>query len=242
MFRIGHRGAAAYAPENTLVSIQRATELAVDFVEIDVQPSSDGVIVLMHDKRVDRTTDGTGYVREMAWSSLRHLKHKIEPLPIPRLEEALEAVRDKAQLIIELIDPSIVKSVIRIVEDVSVIDQVVLASFHHKALLVARSIASNLRTLALMEGVPISSTRFARDARCTHAGLSVDSITAEFVGDLQRSGFVVFAYTANDERDMRWMGQIGVDGIVSDRPDIIEESLRYAEDWVGTERRCDAVR
>ena len=221
MIRIGHRGAAAYAPENTLVSVRRAIEIGVDFVEIDVQSTSDGVVVLMHDKRIDRTTNGTGYVKELSWRELSAFRDAKSGQPIPRLEDVLEEARDRTQLMIELIDPSIASPVMDLVRKASSIDRVMIASFHHRAVLNARKLAANLRTLALMEAVPVSSTAFARDAGCTHVGLSVDSITAEFVGDLHGEGLQVFAYTANDERDIRWLGRIGVDGIVSDRPDII---------------------
>lgn len=172
MIRIGHRGAAAYAPENTILSITRATEIGVDFVEIDVQASCDGVLVLMHDKRVDRTTDGTGYVREMSWDAIRQLRDTKEGQLIPRLEDALEEVRGRSHLMIELIDPSIATQVIELVKKVSSLDQVLLASFHHRAVLAARTIAPQLRTLALMEAVPVSATAFAHDALCTHVGLT----------------------------------------------------------------------
>lgn len=224
MIRIGHRGAAAYAAENTILSIKKAIEIGVDFVEIDVQASSDGVIVLMHDKRVDRTTDGIGYVRELPWGELCKLRNLENGESIPRLEDALQEVRGHAHLMIELIDPSIVTHVITLVKQVSVLDEVLLASFHHKAVLAARTIAPKLRTLALMEAVPVLATAFAHDARCTHVGLSIDSITKEFVDELQETGLEVFAYTANDARDIEWLRLMGVDGIVSDRPDMIERN------------------
>src|SRR3984893_1913418 len=103
MIRIGHRGAAAYAPENTLVSVRRAIEIGVDFVEIDVQSTSDGVVVLMHDKRIDRTTNGTGYVKELSWRELAAFRDAKSGPAIPRLEDVLEEARDRTQLMIELI-------------------------------------------------------------------------------------------------------------------------------------------
>jgi glycerophosphoryl diester phosphodiesterase len=73
VLRIGHRGAAGYAPENTLASIEKAISFGLDFVEVDVQRTNDGHLVILHDERVDRTTNGTGLVSEMPLRSLRKL-------------------------------------------------------------------------------------------------------------------------------------------------------------------------
>src|SRR5438034_11529438 len=103
MLRIGHRGAAGHAPENTLLSLRKAVELGVDIVEFDVQRTRDGELVLLHDKRVDRTTDGKGYVRDFSFQELRRLDAGLGQR-IPTLREAIDAVRGSAQLMIEIID------------------------------------------------------------------------------------------------------------------------------------------
>jgi glycerophosphoryl diester phosphodiesterase len=71
--RIGHRGAAGHAPENTLLSIEAALAIGVDVVEIDVHRSLDGHLIVMHDERVDRTTNGSGYIRDLTLAELRDL-------------------------------------------------------------------------------------------------------------------------------------------------------------------------
>ena len=73
MLKIGHRGAAGYAPENTLLSFQKAMDLGVDMIELDVYVCKTGELVVIHDEKVERTTNGTGYIREKTFSELRSL-------------------------------------------------------------------------------------------------------------------------------------------------------------------------
>ncbi len=88
VLRIGHRGAAGHAPENTLASVENAISLGVDLVEVDVQRTSDGHLVIIHDIRVDRTTNGAGLVSGMSLRALRELYAGVRQ-HIPRVEELL---------------------------------------------------------------------------------------------------------------------------------------------------------
>ncbi len=101
LFSCGHRGATLFAPENTLVGIDVAIELGMDSIEVDVRPTADDVLVLMHDDTVDRTTDGTGSVSEMTLADIRELHvvstfDDIPDQPVPTFAEALEALAGRA--------------------------------------------------------------------------------------------------------------------------------------------------
>lgn len=95
--RIGHRGAAGHAPENTLCSVEKALALGVDVIEIDVHRSRDGHIMVMHDDRVDRTTNGNGYIRDLTLEQLRTLEPRV-----PTLGEVLNTVEGRAAVMIEM--------------------------------------------------------------------------------------------------------------------------------------------
>ncbi|MGQ0811578.1 MAG: glycerophosphodiester phosphodiesterase [Nitrospiraceae bacterium] len=97
MLRIGHRGAAGYVPENTLISIQKAISLGVDFAGVDIRHTSDGMVVLLHDTRVDRTTNGKGLLLRCRSKNLRRLNAGNDE-HIPTLEEALSLTNGKCGL------------------------------------------------------------------------------------------------------------------------------------------------
>jgi glycerophosphoryl diester phosphodiesterase len=219
MLRIGHRGAAGHAPENTLLSIQKAIELGVDMVEVDVRRTRDGELVLLHDQRVNRTTNGRGRIGDLSFEEVRRLDAGLGEA-IPSLREALDLVRGSVQLMIELKEPGIVPEVMDLIEDCHSSQEVILASFHHLALIEVRRLQSTARTLALIDRVP-ASLDFAKDAEVTHAGVSVGSVTEKFVSSVHRANYQLFVYTVNEERDIRRMSELSVDGIISDYPDRI---------------------
>ena len=216
--RIGHRGAAAHAPENTLLSIESALKLGVDLIEVDVQRTSDGSLVILHDKRVDRTTDGTGYLSELTLEEVRRLDAG-SGQKIPLLNEVLAAVRGRSGIMLELIEEGIAKDVVDCVKASAIQEQVIYASFLHAELLAVREVEESALTSALIEGIPVNETSFAHDAHVTHVGLSFDSTRPGFIQNLHECGCHVFVYTLNDfvdiERAMLW----DVDGIISDRPE-----------------------
>jgi len=101
LFSCGHRGATMFAPENTLAGIDVAIEMGMDAIEVDVRPTLDGVLILMHDDTVDRTTDGSGAVSQMTLEEIRQLQvvsdfDDIPDQPVPTFAEALEALAGRA--------------------------------------------------------------------------------------------------------------------------------------------------
>jgi len=218
--RIGHRGAAGYAPENTLLSIDRALALDVDFVEVDIQRTCDGHLVILHDKRVDRTTNGQGYIAELTLNQARRLdagggQH------IPTLPEVLETCSGRAGLMLELISEDISSDVIAAIQRHKFHGSIIYASFLHQEILSVRSINPGAATLVLMEAIPVNRTAFVQDARANYAGLAFDSVRHQVINELHSNGVQVFVYTVNDPRDIELAVSWGVDGIISDYPDRI---------------------
>ena len=221
IMRIGHRGAAGHEPENTLRSIERAIEFGADFVEVDVQLTRDGHIVLLHDKRVDRTTNGCGYVSEMLLADVQALDAG-KGERIPTLKDVLQLTSGRIGVMIELITPGIADQLVDLVRE-KFDGMVIYASFLHAEVAAVRRLEPDALTLALIEAVPIRPTEFAKDVSVTHVGLSIDSITPDFVAAFKRENFKVFVYTVNDPRDILWLRSLKVDGIISDYPERLIE-------------------
>jgi glycerophosphoryl diester phosphodiesterase len=220
LLRIGHRGAAGYEPENTLKAISKAIALGADLVEVDVQRTSDGHLVIIHDKRVDRTTDGTGYVSAMTLAEVRNLDAG-EGQPVPTLTEVLALTQRRVGLILEIITEGIAEQVCAQVREYRFNSPLIYASFLHAELLKVRAAEPLAKTMTLLEGVPITPTSFAMEAKASVVGLASDSLTASFINALHSAGLQIFVYTVNDPLDIRWVKSLEVDGIISDFPDRI---------------------
>ena len=223
MLRIGHRGAAGHAPENTLSAVEKGIALGADFVELDLQRTADGHIVVMHDKRVDRTTNGSGYVSKMELAELRRLDAG-KGQSIPTLQEVLSAARGRVGLMLEMVSEGIAEQVVAAVRDNRFDGPVIYASFLHGEVLHVRKLQETALTLALLEGVPIRPADFAKDANASHVGLSKDSVTLGFLRALKESHCKIFVYTVNDPRDIAWLETLGVDGLISDFPERVPKS------------------
>lgn len=221
MLRIGHRGAAGYAPENTLSSIKKAVTLKVDFVELDIQATKDRQLVIFHDRRVDRLTIGKGAVADLSLADLRRLT-----LPgghvIPTLEEGLKAAEGKVGVMLELKVPGLVEPALEVLKRSGFSGPVIVASFFHDELLHLRRLQPAAQTLALLVGRPITPAGFALEAKATHVGIAFDTLSKAYVEALHAVGLQVFAFTVNDPADIQQVAALGVDGIISDFPDRIQ--------------------
>ena len=218
ILRIGHRGAAGHAPENTIAAIRSGVLLGVDFVELDVPRTRDGRLVVMHDTLVDRTTDGTGTVSDTTWDELQLLDAG-NGEKVPSVEEALAAANGHAGAILEAKIPGIGPAIHRVVRASAFSGPVIYASFLHEEILEIRKIDPLARTMALMECVPVSGAAWARDASATFVGLSLDGATAEFITALHDAGLEVLLYTVNDPGLIHSAIALGAGGVISDYPE-----------------------
>lgn len=153
----GHRGASQYAPENTLASYNRAIEMGADGIEIDVHKSKDGHLIVCHDERVDRTTNGQGYIKDLILKEIKSLdagswfSKEFSGEKIPLLEEVLEFVKDKDILLnIELKNgpifyDGIEDELIRLVRVFNLVENTIISSFNHYSLSISKILINNLR-------------------------------------------------------------------------------------------------
>lgn len=218
MLRIGHRGAAGHAPENTLAALEKGIELGVDLVEFDVQKTSDGVLVLFHDRKLGQTTQGRASVGDLKLRDLQKLDVG-QGQRIPTLRDALNLINGRVGAMVEIKVEGIAGHVCEEIESAGFQSPVVYASFWHRELLDLRRLQPLSQTLALIEGMPVNPAAFAVDARATHAGLHLDCITNEYVRALQSRKIKVLVYTVNEPDEINWVKSLGVDGIISDFPE-----------------------
>jgi len=145
MLRIGHRGARAYEPENTLRSFRKALEIGVDAIEFDVRKTRDDHIVVIHDADVKRTTNGKGLVADLKLEEIKKLStKKIEK--IPTLEEALEFIDGKVKILIELKEQGYEENVLSTVHSKKLEKNVIISSFLEPALKKTRELNKTIET------------------------------------------------------------------------------------------------
>ncbi|WP_142505334.1 glycerophosphodiester phosphodiesterase family protein [Melghirimyces algeriensis] len=237
---VAHRGASGYAPENTIAAFDKAVEMKADFFELDVQRSKDGHLVVLHDTSVDRTTDGTGYVRDMTLAELKRLdagswfSSKYSGEKIPTLEEVLERYRNKRiNILIELKKPSLYPGIEQQVANLlreKHMDRwrgkVVVQSFNHD------SIRRFHQTMPwVMTGALVSYTSY-KDTGVTNEHLNTFARYADFVNPnkklvdrdlvnrVHQRGMKILPYTVRSSEAADRLFHIGVDGFVTDYPEL----------------------
>lgn len=225
---IGHRGACGYEPENTLRSFAKAIELGVDMIELDVYTLKDGKTVVIHDDKVDRTTDGKGYVLDKSFDEMRSLDAG-KGEQIPTLEEVLDLVDRRAGVNIELKGVGTAKSVVNIIDKYKkekgwADEQFLVSSFNHHELNTFKKLKPEINIGALTVGIPIDYAKFGEELAAYSVNLCIEFINSEFVSDAHNKGMKVFVWTVNDLDDIERMKNLNVDGIFTNFPDRAKES------------------
>jgi glycerophosphoryl diester phosphodiesterase len=217
---IGHRGACGHEPENTLRSIRRALELGAHGVEIDVRLVQ-GELLVMHDAKLDRTTNGRGYLARKSLAVLRALDAG-RGERIPTLREVFETVHRRAFINIELKGPRTARPVCALIQEF-----VRSHGWRHEDFLVSSFHRAELRAVHDPK-IPIGllltrPTRLyglsARRVRACAVHPAVRYVTARFVADAHRRGLRVFPYTANAPAEIARLRDLGVDGVFTDFPE-----------------------
>ncbi|TKS60747.1 MAG: hypothetical protein EWM72_01052 [Nitrospira sp.] len=212
---IGHRGACGHAPENTLASIERAIALGCALTEVDIRRTADGALVLLHDERVDRTTNGRGLVDDITLEDIRKLDAG-GGQTLPTLEEALTAASGWIGLILELKTAGLAYDACAIVRASGFDGPIIYASFLHEELQHVRRADPDSKTLVLFKRLPKDPGAEAVKLQATHVGLRFNTVTRPLVNTFHKAHLTVFVYTVNRPADITKMKTFGVDGIISD--------------------------
>lgn len=220
VLRIGHRGAAGHAPENTLAAIQKGIALGVDFIEIDVRRTADGMLVALHDETVNRTTDGKGRVDRLSLQDVKKLKAG-NGENIPTLEEVLKVAAGRAGLMLELKVKGVAQQTVEAVRGAGFKDPVIYASFLHDELTHVRAVDPEASLMVLFGRLPHTPVARVMEYRPSHVGLRHDTASRPLVEAFHRAGLLVFVYTADTPGDIRHALSVGVNGVISNFPERI---------------------
>ncbi|HVY55995.1 MAG TPA: glycerophosphodiester phosphodiesterase family protein [Thermodesulfobacteriota bacterium] len=217
--RIAHRGASAYEPENTLRSFRRAIELGADMVELDVRKSLDGRLVIIHDSSVDRTTNGKGPVRMKSLDELKTLDAGMGER-VPTLEEVVECGAGRTRFVIELKEDRLEERVVGIIKEFGVTDDVFVVSFKPVRLRAIKDIEPRLKTGLILFA---SSDPLRAAAMCGADAVAPFRwfITRGLAERARAAGMYLFTWTVDEKERAERLKELGVSGIVTNRPDLI---------------------
>ena len=223
----GHRGARDLAPENTLAAFGLARDLGCEAVELDVQLTRDGELAVIHDDRVDRTTDGTGLVMDHTMGELKRLDAG-QGETIPTLGEVFDLLLDTPMRIqIELKGVGTEEPAAAFVKTRELASRVVFTSFHHRRVLRAKELLPEVSTGILITCSPADPKLFLESARADRLHVNYVRIDELLVEQVKALGKQIIAWGRIVETaDIDRLIELGVDAIGSDRPDLVIERLR----------------
>jgi glycerophosphoryl diester phosphodiesterase len=224
MMIMGHRGAAALEPENTLLSITRAMEIGVNAVEIDVRLSKDKEIVVIHDSTVDRTTNGTGPVSSYALKEIKKLDAG-KGETIPTLNEAIDLIGNKVRLVIELKEEGTERKVVELIKRNNLDDNVYVISFWHRLVKTVKEMDSRIKTGVLFVGCPVDAY-IATQASSDAFVMKYTFVNRNFVEIAHKEGLKIFIWNIDDRDLLKHYADMRVDGIGSNDPRVLVEYFR----------------
>lgn len=220
---IGHRGAMGYETENTLASIQKAMDMEVDMIEIDVFKIKSGEIVVFHDERLERLSNAGGNIEEYYVTDLRKVvldgNHRI-----PMLQDVLKLMDNKVALNIELKGANTADRV-NFITDYYIRERgwdktnFVISSFKWDELRRMRELNPDIAIAVLTEGDPLDAIAVASELEAVAINPWYKTLNQENVKKIHEAGFKVYTYTVNEVEDIDQVTSYGVDGIFTNYPD-----------------------
>lgn len=237
---IGHRGASAYHPENTMFAFRAASEMGAEMIELDITLSKDGIPVVIHDETLDRTTNVKGRVSDYTADELQQTdagswfseSHKGEH--IPTLEEVLKFAKGRISLNIEIKSEAVTdnarggieEKALDLVKIYGMESHVIFSSFDYRAILHLRELDVDIYTALLYEknqSKERNPSQLVKDYGANAFNCSRRQFSKKWAKDAQEHDIPVLIYTVNKERHMKKMIKRGAKGIFSDKPDLLKE-------------------
>lgn len=244
---IAHRGASGIAPENTLIAFQKALEIGVDRIEMDLRQTLDGEVVVMHDKTIMRTTNGWGSVRKLSLKKLKSYSAgswfhpDFEDEKIPTFKEVLELVNGQTTLLLEVKDGSpyhygIESNIVKLVNEYQANDWCIVQSFNDRILNnfkklpelqsdMQKLFAAFIPVAPFYGGSKFSYKRLKRYTFAKEINISYKYVTPRVVRKVHEMGKKVNVWTVNDMASLKKFYEMGVDGIITDYPDRLKDII-----------------
>ncbi|GAA4416724.1 glycerophosphodiester phosphodiesterase [Georgenia halophila] len=247
---IAHRGGSLEAPENSRAAVEHTIGLGLQYFETDVRSTSDGVPVLVHDPTLDRVTNGIGRVADLTWDQVARLRDSSGEPPL-RLDELL-ADYPELRVNIDAKDDAAVAPLVKALHQAGALDRVCVASFSDARLRVLRaalgpavatSLGSNgIRRLVVASRLPAAVQPGAlrglpdpaQGAVCVQVPTqhrNVPVVTRRFVETAHRRELAVHVWTIDEPEEMTRLLDLGVDGLVTDRPSVLRDVLSSRGPW-----------
>jgi glycerophosphoryl diester phosphodiesterase len=238
---IAHRGASGHAPQNTMAAFLLAAEMGADGIELDVHLSADGELVVIHNHTVDQTTDGHGPVSVLSLDELQRLDAgswfdpRYAGERIPTLRQVFEGVGQRLLINVEIKvapghhPPDLEREVVHLIEEKGMADRVLVSSFSPRSLRRVQRLNRHI-LLGVLYSRPVFLPSMLR-----WLGLSYDAlhppyplVNARTIALARRQRKQVNVWTVNDATEMRHMRDLGVDGIITNYPDVLNRVLAEA--------------
>ena len=248
---IAHRGASGLRPENTLVAFEKAIEIGVDRIEMDLRQTLDGVVIVLHDKTIKRTTNGWGSARKMSLTRIQRYSagswfhYDYSNVKVPTFRQVLELVNGRTTLLLEIKDGSpyhhgIERNVIDLINEYNAQDWCIVQSFNDKVLKNFRSLPGLNSHIQKLFEIVIPVAPFIGGSQFTYKSLkhyyfaqevnvNFKNVTPLVVKNVHKMGKKINVWTVNDEYDLRLFVEMGVDGIITDYPDRLKRILEEVE-------------
>ena len=236
MVNIAHRGASGHAPENTMEAFQKGFEMKSDYIEIDVQMTKDGELVVIHDTTVNRTTDGTGKVGDLTLEEIRQLDagswfgESYAGEGVPTFEEVLDGFRGKVGILVELKAPELYPGMEEKIADALIErnmsmpnnDKIIIQSFNHESMKKSKALLPNLSHGVLTGGSWADVTEEQLAHFATYADYfnpTMNIVTDELVSDVHEAGMDIYPYTSRSQEQALRLFDLKVDGIITVYPE-----------------------
>ncbi|MGV8152164.1 MAG: glycerophosphodiester phosphodiesterase [Candidatus Nanoarchaeia archaeon] len=245
MIKVGHRG-IKYFDENTLISFEKAIENKVDYIEFDVRKTKDNQIIVFHDLSLKRITGCKADVSMLTLKEIKKLR-TINNQKIPSLKEVLKKFKGKVKFNIEIKEKNIAEYVCNIIKECGCINEVLISSFYEEALIESKKIIPEIKTALVYNDTKNTFFRFfpeiysrvfshfikndiIKKVKRTFAnGVNLDYmlITKSIVKDIHKRNWFVMAWTVNRKQDIKKIANMGVDGIITDYPNLIPTNEKF---------------
>ncbi|MEN1969881.1 glycerophosphodiester phosphodiesterase [Lentibacillus sp. N15] len=254
LLNVAHRGASGHAPEHTLASYELGENMKGDYIEIDLQMTKDGTLIAMHDEKVDRTTDGTGYVKDFTLEEIKQLdagswfnekypdkaKPEYEGLQVPTLEEIIQTFGRGSRYYIETKSPNVYpgmeEELLKILNKYKLIgpnapsSKVLIQSFSPDSLEIVHDMNPNVPLIQLISySKPATITDEELNEIEEYAvgvGASYTKIDRNYVEKVREHNLLMHPYTVNTRKDMEKVLNWGATGMFTNYPDVLNEVLR----------------
>lgn len=246
IMNVSHRGASGHAPEHTLVSYDMGEKMHGDYIELDLQMTKDGQLIAMHDEKVDRTTDGTGYVKDMDLSEIKALdagswfneaypafaNEKYAGLQVPTLEEVFQKFGKNNSYYIETKSPDIYpgmeKELLRLVNKYKINkDKLLVQSFSAESLKIMHELDPSIKLVQLLSYRANATITDEEIAQIKEYAMGVGPnhtyLNEEYIQKVVNNGLEIHPYTVNDKERMQQLIDWGVTGIFTNFPDLLHE-------------------